>query len=233
MVKKAMILSAGFGKRINPLTLKIPKPLLKIKNETLLSNTIKILELFGVKEVVINVYYLKDQIIQYLDKSKFNLKINILEEKDKILDTGGGVRNAINYFSDQPFLIINPDTIWNFKYLEELKLMEKLFYKNEKSKCYLLVVNRKKSFDKSFKGDFNINKNLVNKNDLSNLKYIYTGVQIIKPEVFLGLTEKVFSMNKIWDYLIKNKELYGLESSIEFLHVSTLDIYKKLLKEKF
>ena len=111
MIKKAMILAAGFGKRIQPLTLSCPKPLLKINEETLLSNTIRFLELFGIKEVVINVHHLREQIIDYVSKKNFNLKINIIEEKEKILDTGGGVLNAIQHFSNNPFLIINPDTI--------------------------------------------------------------------------------------------------------------------------
>ena len=233
MIKKAMILAAGFGKRIYPLTLKNPKPLLKIGNETLLSNTLKFLELFGVKQVVINVHYLREQIVEYIDKSKFNLIINIVNEKDKILDTGGGVLNAIQHFSNEPFLIINPDTIWNSHYLEELKLMEKLFFENEKDKCSLLVVNKKKSFDQSFKGDFSLENNLINRKDKNNLNYIYTGLQIIKPEVFSSLYTKIFSINKIWDKLIESNELYGMESNIDFLHVSTLDIYKSLLEKKF
>ena len=233
MIKKAMILAAGFGKRIYPLTLKNPKPLLKIGNETLLSNTLKFIELFGVKQVVINVHYLREQIVEYLDKSQFNLTINIVNEKDKILDTGGGVLNAIQHFSNEPFLIINPDTIWNSHYLKELKLMEKLFFENEKDKCSLLVVNKKKSFDQSFKGDFSLENNLINRKDKNNLNYIYTGLQIIKPEVFSSLYTKIFSINKIWDKLIESNELYGMESNIDFLHVSTLDIYKSLLEKKF
>jgi len=233
MIKKAMILAAGFGKRIYPLTLKNPKPLLKIGNETLLSNALKFLELFGIKQAVINVHYLREQIVEYLDKSQFNLTINIVNEKDKILDTGGGVLNAIQHFSNEPFLIINPDTIWNSHYLEELKLMEKLFFENEKDKCSLLVVNKKKSFDQSFKGDFSLKNNLINRKDKNNMNYIYTGLQIIKPEVFSGLDTKIFSINKIWDKLIKSYELYGMESNIDFLHVSTLDIYKSLLEKKF
>ena len=233
MIKKAMILAAGFGKRIYPLTLKNPKPLLKIGNETLLSNALKFLELFGVKQAVINVHYLREQIVEYLDKSQFNLTINIVNEKDKILDTGGGVLNAIQHFSNEPFLIINPDTIWNSHYLEELKLMEKAFFENEKNKCSLLVVNKKKSFDQSFKGDFSLENNLINRKDKNNLNYIYTGLQIVKPEVFFSLDTKIFSINKIWDKLIKSNELYGMESNIDFLHVSTLDIYKSLLEKKF
>mgnify|MGYP000327183848 FL=1 len=233
MIKKAMILAAGFGKRIHPLTLKHPKPLLKIGKETLLSNTLKFLKLFGIKQAVINVHYLGEQIVDYINRNQFNLTINIVKEKDKILNTGGGVLNAIQYFSNEPFLIINPDTIWNSHYLKALKLMEKSFFENKKSKCSLLVVNKKKSFDESFKGDFNLENYLISRKDKNKLNYIYTGMQIIKPEVFNGLNEEVFSLNRIWDKLIQSNELYGMESNINFLHVTTLDIYKRLLEKYF
>ena len=233
MIKKAMILAAGFGKRILPLTLNCPKPLLKIGDETLLSNTIKFLELFGIRQAEVNVHYLGEQIVDYISKHKFNLTINIVKEKDKILGTGGGVLNAIQHFSNEAFLIINPDTIWNSHYLEELKLMEKDFFENKKGKCSLLVVNKKKSFKQSFKGDFSLENNLINRKDKNNLSYIYTGLQIIKPEVFSGLDVEVFSINRIWNKLIENNELYGIESNIDFLHVSTLDVYKSLLEKKF
>ena len=232
MITKAMILAAGFGKRILPLTLNCPKPLLKIGDETLLSSTLKFLELFGIKQVVVNVHYLEEQIIDYINKNKFNLNINIVEEKDKILDTGGGVLNAIQYFSNEAFVIINPDTIWNSNYLEELKSMQKIFFESKK-KCLLLLVNKEKSFDKLFKGDFNFKNQLISRDSNDNLKYIYTGLQIIKPEVFSDMNEKVFSINRIWDKLIQRNELYGKESNINFLHVSTLDIYKRLLKKDF
>ncbi len=230
MIKKAMILAAGFGKRIHPLTLKQPKPLLKIGDETLLSNTLKFLQLLGITQVVVNVHYLGEQIVDYINKNKFNLAINIVREKDKILDTGGGILNAIQHFSNEAFLIINPDTLWNSHYLKELKMMQKVFFKNEK-KCLLLVVNKEKSFDQSFKGDFNLKNNLISRKSRDNLDYIYTGLQIIEPGVFSNINEKVFSINKIWDKLIASNELYAIESNIDFLHVSTLDIYKSLLKK--
>ena len=233
MIKKAMILAAGFGKRIHPLTLKCPKPLLKIGNETLLSNTLKFLELFGITQVVVNVHYLGEQIVDYINENKFNLTITIVKEKDKILDTGGGVLNAIQHFSNEPFLIMNPDTIWNLHYLKELKLMEKTFFENKKSKCSLLVVNKEKSFDQTFKGDFNLENNLISRKDGDDLNCIYTGLQIIKPEVFSDLDLEVFSINRIWNNLIEINELCGMESDIDFLHVSTLDIYKSLLKKNF
>ena len=231
MIKKAMILAAGFGKRIHPLTLKHPKPLLKIGKETLLSNTLKFLKLFGIKQAVINVHYLEEQIVDYISRNKFDLTVTVVKEKDKILDTGGGVLNAIQHFSNLPFLIINPDTIWNLHYLKELKLMEKSFFENKKNKCSLLVVNKKKSFDQSFKGDFNLENNLISRKNRDDLNYIYTGLQVIKPEVFSDLDARVFSINRIWDKLIETNELHGIESNIDFLHVSTPDIYKSLLEK--
>ena len=227
---KAMILSAGYGKRLLPLTNNCPKPLLKIGRETLLSNTIKFLKEFGVKQVVINIHYLGNMINEYINKNDFNLNITIVKETDKILDTGGGILNAIQNFSDEPFLVINPDTIWSWQYLEELKLMKKFFFENKQSKCVLLVVDKNKSFDKSFKGDFSLKKNLINRKIRDNLNYIYTGLQIIDPKILLDSNVKIFSMNKIWDKLIENYELNGIESNVDFLHVSTLNIYKSLLK---
>ena len=230
---KAMILCAGYGKRLNPLTINCPKPLLKIGNETLLSNTIKFLEKYGIKHVVINVHYLAKQIVDYINKKRFNLSITIVEEKNEILDTGGGVLNAIKNFSNETFLIINPDTIWNLDYLKELKLMEKFFFSNKDYKCSMLVVNKAKSFDRSFIGDFDLKNNLISRKNKNDLKYIFTGLQIIQPSVLNGLDTKVFSINTIWDKLIQNNELSGIESNIKFLHVSTLDIYKSLSKINF
>ena len=233
MIKKAMILAAGFGKRILPLTARCPKPLLKIGDETLLSNTLKFLKLCGITEIIINTHYLAEQIIDYVNKNKQNLDINIVIEKEKILDTGGGVLNAIKYFSNEPFLIINPDTLRNLHYMKELKLLEETFLENKKSKCSLLVVNKERSFDQSLKGDFSLKDDLISREDKKNLSYIYTGLQVIKPEAFSSLNLKVFSINKIWDSLIKNNELYGIQSNIDFLHVSTLNIYKNLLKNLY
>ena len=231
MIKKAMVLAAGFGKRLNPLTLSCPKPLLKVGNETLLFNALNFLELAGIEQVVINVHYLAEQIEDYIDNKKFKMKIDIIRENDQILDTGGGILNAIEKFSNEPFLTINPDTIWNPEYLKEVDMMERIFFENKESQCLILVVNKKRSFDTSIIGDFELNQKLINRKNKNNLDYIYTGLQIIKPEVFLNIKYKVFSVNKTWDQLISKKLLYGMESNIDFLHVSTLDIYKKLLKK--
>ena len=97
----------------------------------------------------------------------------------------------------------------------------------------MIKVNKKKSFDQSLNGDFNLENNLISRKHTDNLKYIYTGIQIIKPDVFEQIGMKVFSINMIWDELIQNKVLFGKESNINFLHVSTINIYKSLLEESF
>lgn len=232
MIKKAMIPSAGFGKRIHPLTLDCPKPLLPIGNSTLLFNTIKFLEKINIKEVVINVHYLNEQIIKYINSKKFNLKVNIIKESNEILGTGGGVLNVIEKFSNEPFVIINPDTIWDSRYLSEVKLLENIFFSNKNCKCALLLVDKAKSFDKGLKGDFNLKTNLINKENQENLKYIYTGFQIIDPKIFSGIKKKIFSINVIWNSLIKKMQLLGVKSNNNFFHISTLDIYKSLQKKK-
>ena len=226
MINKAMILAAGFGKRLNPLTNNCPKPLIKIGNETLLSNTINFLQEFGIKQIVINTHYLGDQIKKYINEKKFKSNITIINEKEEILDTGGGIFNALKYFNEN-FLCINPDTIWNSNYIKESKNLEKDFFLN-KRQCSLLLVDKKKSFDKNLKGDFSLENGLVTRENTENLKYIYTGLQIIDPKIFLDINNRIFSINLIWNKLIKKKQLFGLESNIDFLHVSTLDIYKKL-----
>ena len=221
-----MILAAGFGKRLNPLTISCPKPLLTIGENTLLSNTLKFLEKIKVTKVIINTHYLQEQIVEYLDKKKFDLDITIVHEKDKILDTGGGILNVLKYFDDN-FICINPDTIWNINYAKEFKQMESNF-NNSPKKCHLLIVDKSKSFDKNLKGDFNLKDGLISRNKNESLEYIFTGLQIMNPEIFLNIKDEVFSINKVWDKLIKREELFALESKENFLHVSTLDIYKKL-----
>ena len=230
-IKKAIILSAGYGIRLKPLTLSKPKPLLEINKKTLLENTIHILEKFGIKEIVINTHYLSDQINTFIDNKKFSSKIFLIEEHEKILDTGGGVLNAAKKFDDNPFFVFNPDTIWSQSYLDDFKVMEEQYFNNN-YKGVLLVVDKTKSFDKTMSGDFNLKENILDRKS-NEKKYIYTGSQILSNSVFKNIKIEPFSMNLIWDLLIKNKELLGVKSKQEFLHVTNLKIYNQLIEERF
>ena len=230
-IKRAIILSAGYGKRLNPLTLSKPKPLLEINKKTLLENTIYLLEKFGIEEIMINTHYLSDQISTFIDNKKFSSKIFLIKEHERILDTGGGVLNAAKKFNKDPFFVFNPDTIWSQSYLEDFKCMEEQYFKNG-YKGVLLVVDKKKSFDKNMNGDFNLKENIIDREN-DEKKYIYTGSQILSNSVFKNIKIEPFSMNLIWDLLIKNKELLGIKSKQEFLHVTNLEIYNKLIEKKF
>ena len=158
-IKKGILLAAGYGKRLMPLTTAIPKPLLKIDNKTLIENSINILQEFGVKEIVINVHHLADKIFSYFKTKKFNSKIQIVHEEGKILDTGGGILNALDKFDNEPFIVLNPDTIWNKGFLKDFVAMGSLI-KSKKDEAILHVVNKNRSFDKSFVGDFNLRRSL-------------------------------------------------------------------------
>ena len=224
-IEHGMILAAGLGKRMQPLTLKIPKPLLEINNISLLERAINLLVSHGVKEISINVHYLPNQIKSFINKKKFQAKISISNEEDLLLDTGGGVLKGTQNFGDKPFFVINPDTIWSKDYLEELKSLETFYFKNNKPT--LLLVNKKASIDTSFSGDFNLNNKQISKDNEN--QFIFTGLQIINRSVLIDEKSKVFSMNKIWNKLIKEKNLQGLESNQKFYHLNTFDMYKKVL----
>ena len=226
-VKKAIILSAGFGKRLNPLTLTNPKPLLKIRDKTLLENTIDILIEFGVEKIWINTHYFAKKIKNYIEKKNFNCLINIAEEKDNILNTGGGILNISKNFFSEPFFVINPDTIWSKDYLNEFEIIEEMYF-SKKLKNILLVVDSKKSFDNNLKGDFKLEKNILFRNNIGSNKYIYTGLQLMNNEIFRGYKIEPFSINSVWNKLIIKNQLYGFESQQNFLHITNLEVYKKL-----
>ena len=230
-IKRAIILAAGYGKRLNPLTLSKPKPLLEVNNKTLLENTIYLLEKFGIEEIMINTHYLSDQINTFIDNKKFSSKIFLIKEHERILDTGGGVLNAAKKFNKDPFFVFNPDTIWSQSYLEDFKCMEEQYFSSN-YKSILLVVDKTKSFDKTMNGDFNLKKNILDREG-NEKKYIYTGSQILNNSVFKNKKIEPFSMNLIWDLLIKNKELLGVKSKQEFLHVTNIKTYKELIEKRF
>ena len=223
-IKYGMILAAGLGKRMQPLTLKTPKPLLEINNYTLLERAINLLISHGVQEISINVHYLPDQIKSFINRKKFKVKITISNEENLLLDTGGGVLKGTQNFGDNPFFVINPDTVWGEHYLAELKSLEVIYLKNNKPT--LLLVNKKLSIDPSFKGDFNLNNEKISKD--SENQFIFTGLQIINRSVFTNEKSEVFSMNKVWNKLIKDKNLLGLESNQKFYHLNTSDMYRKI-----
>ena len=223
-IDTALILCAGFGKRLNPITINTPKPLLIIKNLTLLDHCINLIVKLNIKKVLINSFYLKEQINEFVRNHNYNIEIKVIEDGENILDTGGGILNLIDKSNDDNFLIFNPDTIWNNDYANEINHMINLYF-NQNLKNILLLVKKDLSFDKSLLGDFDLENNLINQNDK---RYIYTGCQILNKSIFENKKITNFSITKIWSNLIKQKRLIGFESKQKFYHTTNLDIFKKL-----
>ena len=224
-VNTALILCAGFGKRLNPLTLDTPKPLLKLKNIAVLETCINLIESLGIKKIIVNSFYLKDQIHNFLKNKNFKSEIMIVEDGVNILDTGGGILNMLNHSDENDVLIFNPDTIWQKNYSEEIIKMENLYFLKQ-AENILLLANKRLSFDKNLNGDFDLKNNLISK--ISNKEYIYTGCQILNKTLFDNYKVENFSIVALWNNLIKKKELYGFESNNDFYHLTDLKIFKKL-----
>ena len=227
-INTALILCAGYGKRLNPITLKIPKPLIEINEITLLENSINFLEKLEIGNIKINTYYLHNQIQDFILNYKSNSKIEILNDGNEILDTGGGILNLINRSDENDFIVLNPDTVWGDNYLKTtINMMD--YYFQKKVKNLLMIVNKENSFDERMRGDFSLSNEKLLKNKENN--FIYTGLQIINKSLFKNEKVMSFSVTKIWDEAIKNKMLYGFESKEQFIHLTDLEIYNKLVKK--
>ena len=224
-INTAFILCAGFGKRLNPLTLDTPKPLIKLNNITVLETCINLIESLGIHQIIINTFYLKNQIHDFINNKKFKSKISIIEDGEKILDTGGGINNMMKYTSEDNVLIFNPDTIWRKNYFNEIIEMENMYF-SKKLKNILLLVKKELSFDKNLNGDFDLKENLIIKNN--ETKFIYTGCQIINKKLLSNYKDKIFSITNVWNDLIEKKELYGFETDNDFYHLTDLETFKKL-----
>ena len=199
--------------------------MLKVKNLNLLDNTLKFVQSVGITKLKINTFYLSDQINNFIEKQNYPLNIDIINDGEKILDTGGGIYNLIKKSEEEDFLTLNPDTLWNSNYLKTFYEMEKFYFKN-KIKNLLMVVKKHRSFDTRFKGDFNLNNGKLHKGDKN--EFIYTGCQILNRKIFEKMEKNIFSMSEIWNDLLDKKELYGYESLNEFTHVTDIEIFNKL-----
>ena len=137
-IKSALILCAGYGKRLQPKTNDTPKPLLKIKNINLLDNTLNFVQSIGINKIKINTFYLGKKIQNFIESKNYPLKIDVVSDGEKILDTGGGIYNLIKHSEEEDFLTLNPDTLWNSSYIKTFDKMQKFYFTNG---CKITVNN--------------------------------------------------------------------------------------------
>ena len=224
-IRTALILCAGYGKRLKPITNDTPKPLLKVNNMNLLDNTLKFVESIGINKIKINTFYLSDQIKNFIKNKNYSIDIDIINDGENLLDTGGGIYNLIKHSEEQDFLTLNPDTLWNSNYINTFLEMESFYFK-KKINNLLMVVKKNMSFDDRFQGDFNLNRIKLSR-DSSN-EFIYTGCQILNRKIFNQIDNKIFSISKIWNELLEKEQLYGFESKNKFVHLTDMKIFNKL-----
>ena len=186
---------------------------------------IDIVAKLGVKNILLNTFHLNKELHNFVNKKNFSVRVQIIQESEKILNTGGGILNMIDHCKDNDFLIFNPDTLWKKNYLEEIIKMEELYF-SDKIENILLLVNKNLSFDKNLMGDFNLENNLVFKNKKNEL--IYIGCQILNKKLLLNYNVENFSIVNVWNNLIKKNKLFGFESFNNFYHLTDLKTFKKL-----
>tara|TARA_B100000579_G_scaffold433925_1_gene453654 strand:- start:785 stop:1471 length:687 start_codon:yes stop_codon:yes gene_type:complete len=223
-IQTALILCAGFGKRLNPLTLDTPKPLLKLNNITMLERCINLIVKLGIKKIIINTFHLEKKIFEFLKKKNFLAQIKIIKDGNEILNTGGGILKMMNSSLENDFIVFNPDTVWDEKYVDEVLKMQKSYFLNNLNNI-LLLTKKELSFDKSLIGDFNLKNNLIKKD---NKDFIFIGCQILNKNLFKDFEVYNFPISEIWDSLIKNDKLNGFESLNKFYHLTDLKTFRKL-----
>jgi N-acetyl-alpha-D-muramate 1-phosphate uridylyltransferase len=216
----AMVLAAGLGTRMRPLTLNKPKPLFEVGGRTMLDHALDKVVAVGMKRVVVNTYYLAEQIETHLARRQ-DIDI-IISRETALLDTGGGIKNVLPYFDGRPFLSLNADLPWFDDGAPSLPHMieawDEMFMD-----ALLLLMPTSKARGFSTRGDFSMEKDgRVWRKDLPPPRpYVWISAQILKPDLFESVSATVFSNNIIWDNCEDRQRLYGIEHKGTCYHVGT------------
>jgi len=220
-----MILAAGYGKRMNNLTDSNPKPLLKINNKELLRYNIDFFTNLGCKKIVINTHYLHEKIQNFIEKNYSDRSI-ILSYEPTLLNTGGGIKNALRFLGGNNFIVTNSDILWKENNIEDVIKFINNYQKIET--CKLLLSNDN-HFDglKKTVGDFKYEDSLVKRWKKNDPYLYYTGLQIINPIVFKLIDDVSFSVNKLWDLLIAQDNLQGQISNSNIAHIGDINAYNQ------
>ncbi len=227
--KKAFVLAAGKGERMRPLTENCPKPLLSVGGTTMLDRALDALAEAGVEEVVVNTYYLGHMIEEHLKDRKVP-RITISRETD-LLDTGGGVKNILDFFGDEPFYVLNADIVWTEGPAKGAlqRLADK--WDPEKMDLLLLLHPLESLPDYKGKGDYYMpegaDQPIFGKNSDHAANYIFAGPRIVHPRLFEGAPEGAFSFLQLFHKAEAAGRLYALRHDGEWHHVGTPEALEK------
>ena len=219
----AMVLAAGFGLRMRPLTDKMPKPLVPVAGKPLLDHVLDRLAEVGVTSAVVNVHYLPDQIVQHV-ASRAQPRVLISDERDVVLGTGGGVVKALPLLGDAPFYHLNSDTMWIDGVQSNLTRLAEAFDPTRMD-ILLLLAPTADSIGYSGGGDFEMRADgsLRKRKEHEVVPFVFAGVAIMSPAVFAGAPKGEFALTKIFDAVNERGRLFGLRLDGLWMHVGTPD----------
>lgn len=219
---QAMILAAGLGKRMRPLTATTPKPLIEVNGQALIDHGMDRLEAAGVKSCVVNVHYLADLVEVHVRRRK-NMDVVVSDERDLLLDTGGGIKKALPLLGDDPFFQLNADTCY---WIEGVKPnLEHMIdaWDADRMDALLLIAETVKSIGYAGRGDFDMARDgsLTRRPEKGVTPFAYAGAAILHPRLFDNAPEGPFSMNTLFDQAIENGRLFGVQMEGLWLHIGT------------
>ena len=220
---KAMVLAAGLGVRMRPLTDNIPKPLVRVAGQPLLDHVLDKLGNAGVTEAVVNVHYLPDQIIEHT-KRRTRPRVLISDERDQVLGTGGGVVKALPLLGEAPFFHVNSDTMWIDGVRSNLARLAETFDPDGMD-ILLLMAPTTSSIGYGGRGDYAMLPDgaLRKRSEHQVVPLVYTGAAIMSPSLFAGAPKGEFSLTKVFDRANEQERLFGLRLDGVWMHVGTPD----------
>ncbi|MFN9163796.1 MAG: nucleotidyltransferase family protein [Alphaproteobacteria bacterium] len=219
---RAMIMAAGLGTRMRPLTNDRPKPLITVDGRTLLDHAIDRLKSVGVNTFVVNVHYKGEMVIDHL-KGRSDATFIIQDERDRILDTGGALKRVLPHFGREPFFTHNSDSIWLESWGSNLERMIQQ-WDERRMDCLMLLAATHSSLGYDGAGDFTMDAEgrLARRQAPRLAPFAWPGVQIIDPQlVARSPADDVFSTNRLWDIAIEEGRLYGIRLDGKWMHIGT------------
>ncbi len=220
-LKTAMVLGAGMGNRMRPLTDAIPKPMVPLAGRPLIDHVLDRLAAAGIERAIVNVHYLADKLERHL-KTRSKPKIAISDERGQLLDTGAGVVKALPLLGPTPFLIHNSNSVWLEGVGANLPSLAAI-WDDARMDCLMLLALGSSSIGYDGHGDFNMDPNgLVSRRpEHREAPFVFTGVSIAHPRMFDGAPKGAFSLNLLWDKAIERGRLYGMRLDGTWMHVGT------------
>ena len=219
--RRAMVLAAGRGKRMRPITATTPKPLVEVLGRSLIDRVFDRLTEAGVETAVVNVHYLADLVEIHVGKRR-DLAVVVSDERDLLLDTGGGVVKALPQLGNEPFFHLNSDSIWIEGVSANLPALARA-WDGDRMDGLLLLAPTVGSVGYAGAGDFEMAGDglLTRRRERTVAPFVYAGVAILKPQAFAGRPLAPFSLNRVFDEMILGGRLSGLRMEGTWLHVGT------------